>query len=253
MTSPPFVKFHQLYPDAPVPKRADATLGGAAFLRAYTHCEPFAAGSSFGWYVFPPVDFSLMWDGSVVSWKVSATDPWQVLDDAVALPGFGKQYVQKAPQKLRQLGALPFLGRGPEPGIVQIFAGLLIETPKDWSVLIRPLANYPRDARYEVLDGIIETGWWQGPVITPLRIVKTDEPIRFQREKPLYQIQPVPRRAYAEDTLSAVSVTQGLEDLAAEDWQRLEEAMTLRHGEKGKAGSYKREVRRRSKPCPRGA
>ena len=57
-SSEPLIRFRQLFSDAPAPGRADAGLSGTATLRAFRFCEPFTAASSFGWYVFPPMDFS---------------------------------------------------------------------------------------------------------------------------------------------------------------------------------------------------
>ncbi|MEW6271817.1 MAG: DUF6065 family protein [Thermodesulfobacteriota bacterium] len=248
-TKQPLVTFHQLYPDAPAPRRADATLSETVPLRAHRYCEPFTAASGFGWYVFPPIDFSLMWEGETVYWKAAASDPWTVLEGAVALPGFAQVFQAHAKEKLGGLGTLPFLGRGLEAAIVQIWTGLLVRTRPGWSILVRPLANHPRDPRYEVLDGIIETDWWLGPIVTPIRIRKTDEPIRFRTSEPLYQVQPVPQEAYAEASLASFDVVRGVEALGDAEWQGLHEALTLRHhgGDDERAGAYKREARRRAK------
>lgn len=245
----PLIVFHQLYPDAPAPRRADATLSETVALRAHRYCEPFTTASAFGWYVFPPLDFSLMWEGETIYWKIAPQDPWTVLERAVALPGFAKAFEPHAREKLGGLGTLPFLGRGLEPGIVQIWTGLLVRTRPGWSIHVRPLANHPRDPRYEVLDGIIETDWWLGPIVTPIRIRKTDEPIRFRASEPLYQVQPVPKEAYADASLSSFEVVRGLDALGDAEWRGLNEALTLRHhgGDDERAGAYKREARRRAK------
>lgn len=243
------IVFHQLYPDAPAPRRADPTLSETVALRAHRYCEPFTTASAFGWYVFPPIDFSLMWEGETIYWKVAPSDPWTVLESAVALPGFAKTFAPYAKDKLAGLGVPPFLGRGLEPGIVQIWTGLLVRTRPGWSIHVRPLANHPRDPRFEVLDGIIETDWWLGPIVTPIRIRKTDEPIRLRKSEPLYQVQPVPQEAYAERTLSSFEVVQGVAALGDDEWRGLHEALTLRHhgGDDERAGAYKREARRRAK------
>lgn len=248
-TPEPLVVFHQLYPDAPLPRRADPSLSETVPLRAHRYCEPFTAGSGFGWLVFPPIDFTLMWEGETIYWKVATTDPWTVLEHAVPLPGFAAVFQPHARARLDGLGVLPFLGRGHEPGIVQIWTGLVVKTRPGWSILVRPLANHPRDPRYEVLDGIIETDWWRGPIVNPIRLRKTDEPIRFRTGQPLYQIQPIPQEAYAEASLASVETTRGLEALPDAVWTGLHEALTLRHhgGDDERAGAYKRETRRRAR------
>ncbi len=248
----PLVRFRQLFRDAPSPRRADSGLSGTATIRAVRFCEPFTTASSFGWYVFSPIDFSLLWDGDLVYWKVGLGDDWQELE-AVLLPGFSRDYAQNAPASLRAMGAPPFLGRGPEPGIVQVWTGLLARTRPGWCSLVRPLANHPRDPRYDVLDGLLETDWWFGPLVTPLRLRKTDEAIRFRSSVPLYQIQPVPREAYQEQALDSLEVEKGLDALDGADWEALEAALRLRHAGAEEIGAYKREVRRRARVRRAGA
>ena len=82
-----------------------------------------------------------------------------------------------------------------------------------------------------------------------IRIRKTDEPIRFRRSEPLYQVQPVPQEAYAERMLSSFDVVRGVDALGDAEWQGLHEALTLRHhgGDDERAAAYKREARRRAK------
>ncbi|MDG2307785.1 MAG: hypothetical protein P8R42_24665 [Candidatus Binatia bacterium] len=55
---------------------------------------------------------------------------------------------------------------------------------------LRPLANHPRDPRYDFLGGLLAAAWSLGPLVTPLRLRKTDEPIRFRSSVPPFQIQP---------------------------------------------------------------
>ena len=52
-----------------------------------------------------------------------------------------------------------------------------------------------------LLEGVIETDHWFGPLITNLRLIKTDVPIDFRQEHPMMQVQPIPRIAYQEATL----------------------------------------------------
>ena len=56
----------------------------------------------------------------------------------------------------------------------------------------------PRSGAYEPFEGIIETDRWFGPLITNLRLTKTDVPIDFRADFPLLQVQPLPRDAYDE-------------------------------------------------------
>ena len=59
----PIVTFFRFVPEARMPMRADRAAAGTMPTRAFRHCEAMTSASAFGWYVFPPITFSLMWDG----------------------------------------------------------------------------------------------------------------------------------------------------------------------------------------------
>src|SRR6266567_2039710 len=67
-------RFYRLIPDAPVPRPADRSADGMLPTRGYRYCEALAAASSFGWYIYPPLNFSLVWDGIEVSWTYEGAE-----------------------------------------------------------------------------------------------------------------------------------------------------------------------------------
>jgi hypothetical protein len=68
--APPTVEFFSIYTDAPLPAPASADLMGAMPVRAAQFCVPLEAASGLGFYVYPPTDVGVRWDGqrSDVSW-----------------------------------------------------------------------------------------------------------------------------------------------------------------------------------------
>ena len=70
----------------------------------------------------------------------------------------------------------------------------------------------------EPFEGIIETDRWFGPLITNIRLTKTDVPINFSAESPLLQVQPIPRHVYNDATLNNYELVPNLEQLTPEDW-----------------------------------
>jgi hypothetical protein len=104
------------------------------------------------------------------------------------------------------------------PGYIQIWSGLMARTAPGWSLLVRSPANYGRPGGYEPFEGIIETDHWFGPLITNIRLLKTDTPIEFRQEYPMLQVQPVPRFAYQEATLNNYELVPELRQFAPEDW-----------------------------------
>ena len=110
-----------------------------------------------------------------------------------------------APAHLRGFSP-PFLSAVPEPGGIQVWTGLLIESAENWSVLVRPPANLPRSLAFDLYEGIVETDRWFGPLFTNLRLVKTDVPIHFSTETPLVQVQPLHRSTYADEVSNGFAV-----------------------------------------------
>jgi hypothetical protein len=68
-------------------------------------------------------------------------------------------------KEIREYGS-PFLGALREPGLIQLWTGIVARTAPGWSLLVRAPANVPRSGSYELFEGIIETDRWFGPLIT---------------------------------------------------------------------------------------
>jgi hypothetical protein len=246
----PAVTFYRAVPDCRAPIRADASVLGTLPSRGFQYCEALRAASSFGWYVFPPIDFTLQWDGSEIIWTYRGAKAWYPLVSA-QFPGFQAVFDRKAPEHLRGY-APPFLTTVPEPGIVQVWTGLFVESAEDWSVLVRPPANLPRSLAYDLYEGIVESDRWFGPLFTNLRLIKTDVPIHFDTETPLVQVQPLHRATYAEEVSNRVGLVRSLGEFSAETWSRYEENIVKPNLEPARpVGTYAAEVRKRRRGvCP---
>ena len=251
---PPVVSFLAGISGCRTPIRADPSALGTLPTRGFQYCESLRAASSFGWYVFPPIDFALQWDGSQVLWTYKGSDSWYVLKSA-QFPGYSPSFDRAAPKRLRGY-APPFLTAIPEAGIVQIWTGWMIESAANWSVLVRPPANLPRNVNFDPYEGIIETDRWFGPLFTNIRLVKTDIPISFSTEVPLIQVQPLLRETYAEEVSRDFNVVRDLTSFSKEHWARYEETIVKPNVSNRPVGGYAATVRRRRRQpstCPMSA
>ncbi len=211
------VKFFRLLPGSSFPQRADKSAGGTLPVRAYRYCEAVRTASAFGWYVFPPADFNLAWDGVDTIWKFDYEDDWTALD-SVQYPDFIRTFNRHCPHDLAD-AVPPFLAAGAEPGMVQIWSGLFCQTEPGWSLLVRAPANLPRSNSYEHYEGIIETDKWFGPLFINLRLTKTDIPITFDAGYPLMQVQPLQQSTYAEEVFESVDTVDGIAKFSPDDWE----------------------------------
>ncbi|MEK6286557.1 MAG: DUF6065 family protein [Acidobacteriota bacterium] len=239
------IEFYQLWPDALAPKPADPSIVGSISLRAFQYCEPFTSASGYGWYMFPPIDFDVRWDGHASVWRSAATRDWEPLRSVVAEEMAAELAAHSTRTGRICPGSFPFLSHAPESGIVQIWSGLVVRTLPDWVVLVRPLANYPREAAFDVLEGIIETDWWVGPLISPIRITKSDLTIEFRKQRPYAQIQLVHRGAYRSKTLTEAKSMMGVQTLTSDLWDAFAKTLLDASKPDRKPGTYKRRTRSR--------
>jgi hypothetical protein len=99
---PVVCEFFRLIPGAPEPRRADRSADGTLPVNAYRYCEAIASASSFGWYLYPPLSFSLWWDGTEIAWTYEGADGWYPLRGA-QYPNFRETFQKVAPDGLREL------------------------------------------------------------------------------------------------------------------------------------------------------
>jgi hypothetical protein len=213
------VTFHRLIPTARLPQRADRSAAGMLPTRAFRYCEPSSTASGFGYYIFPAMDFSLRFDGYDVMWTYQGVGEWFPIPKltSVQFPGFRDYFASIAPAECAEF-APPLMAVLQEPGFLQIWSGLMVRTAPGWSLLVRAPANFGRPGGYEPFEGVIETDHWFGPLITNIRLIKTDVPIDFRQEHPMLQVQPIPRIAYQESTLNNYELVPDLKQFAPEDW-----------------------------------
>ena len=240
----PIVSFHRFIPTARLPQRADRSAAGSLPTRAFRYCEPATSASGFGYYIFPPISFSLKWDGRDVMWTWEGAGNWLPLKSA-QFPNFRELFDQVAPAEIQEY-APPFLGALQEPGLIQIWTGIVARTAPGWSLMVRAPANIPRTGAYELFEGIIETDRWFGPLITNMRLTKTDVPIDFRADFPLLQVQPLPRHAYDDATLNNYELVPDLRQLTPEDWDAYYDTVVRPHVQETRPrGQYAAAARKR--------
>lgn len=251
MRTDPVVEFFCMLPGSRAPKRADRSAAGYLPSRAMRYCDPLTSATGFGYWVFPPMDLSLMWDGEQVFWSYGASKGWLPLSGtatgAVQFPNYAAAFDGVAPAELRGYSP-PFLTALPELGGVQVWTGLLARTCPGWSVSVRSPVNLPAIPGLVAWEGIIETDFWFGPLFTNLRLTRTDTPVRLRANVPLLQLQPIPQAAYRDETLAAMAC-RGAADLTAEDWTRLGEVLLPSPEPQLRQGRYAVAVRKR-RACP---
>lgn len=251
----PTVIFHKVYPAAISPMRADKAALGTMPTVAYRHCEPMRAASAFGWYIFPPEDIFLKYNGSDTFLLVG--DEWLPLLPS-QLPGIEDYWDEHAPTELRGL-APPYISPLPIKGFVQIWSGLLCATLPGWSVLVRPLVNMRGSHMFSCFEGLIESDQFQPfPLFINIQLLATDSLIRIAKDTPLFQVQPLLRGTYG-STAHQFSVRDGLEmaadglpAMSANDWLGYRKTIRIEDTNESvfEVGHYTAATRKRTKHEP---
>lgn len=249
--NPGIVEFVKLVPQGRPPKRADRSGAGSLPGRAMRYCDALTTATGYGYWLFPPIDMQLMWDGEQIFWSYGNAPCWLPLtgaaSGAVQFPGFAAHFDENAPAELRGYSP-PFLTALPELGGVQIWTGLLARTRPGWSLNVRQPVNLPGIPGLTAWEGIVETDHWFGPLFTNFRITRTDFPVQLRAHVPFMQIQPLPQASYRDDTLNGVSLRSG-DDMTAEDWSDLGQVLRPDAAHEAHQGSYAVRIRKR-RACP---
>ena len=190
----PLLTFYKAYPASLPAMRADRSALGTIPTQAYQYCEALTTASAFGWYAFPAATVTLYFDG---------TDIYRLEDDSLIrvrteqLCGMNEWWNEHCPEFLNDK-APPFLTNLGVPGYLQVWSGLLVKSRKNWSSLIRPLANIATSNQYFCFEGIVETDeYCPAPLFVNIKLQATNTPIILSATEPLFQVQPIHRECYS--------------------------------------------------------
>jgi hypothetical protein len=218
-------------------------------IRAVQYCEALTSATAFGWWLFPPINLELLWDGSDIFWRCDEAPDWMPLLPSAQLPGYAAQFDALAPGTLKGC-APPFLTALPEPGTLQLWTGLIAETAPDWHLLVRSPVNLPQAGGICLFEGIVETDRWFGPLFTNMRFTRSHMPIRLRADYPLVQVQPLPRHGYSNDLLNRMDVTS---ELTGQHWDAYHASIVEPNSRPDRPfGAYATVGRKRRRQCPHG-
>jgi Family of unknown function (DUF6065) len=253
------VEIFSLYSDIRPPERASGSVRGSLPSRAVQHCPPVTAASGLGWYIFPPVDFALRWDGQETSWSLLVENEpaeWrslaggydaklQVLTDAVAaLP---ERFSADADIFDFQDRGVSFLDADPRAQhTLEITTGTVARTSPGWCLLARGVPNWPNDGGHQVLEGLVETDWYRSTIPTILRLTTPGKVVRFYRDTPLMLLQPVHRSTFAALGRADLTVCRGLAEWPDDLWAEYVD-MRRKRQDPTKRSAYRREQRVRAR------
>ena len=230
------IEFYRGWPEAPLPTPATIAINGNISTRAHQFCEPYLVANSMGYLLYPPIDFNLYWDGSQMLVQFEGLYDW-IIVDKIFLPNSMNLWRELVEPEL--VDALPvFLEAFPERGVLQLWSGYFASTQPGSSLWIRAPINQNDTTAYSVIEGIVETDWWAGPLFTNIEINKTDMPIAFRKDKPFLQVFSIPRLSHQRDARHPVSVEDFSAGTPVSFLERMKDTVTRRNTQR--PGSYRK-------------
>jgi hypothetical protein len=240
----PTIVFHELIENSRPPIRATKNAGGQLPDRHH-RCEPVRSASGFGWYLFLPIDFQVVFDGVEAIVSLDEGENWYPLT-SLQYPDFLARFNAEAPPEARGY-APPFLAMTEDPGVLQIWSGCIAKTAPGYSALLRAPANMLLSEGYRHFEGMIETDHWVGPLFTNVKLLRTHAPIHFHAHRPFLQVTPIERRQYADSLLNDFTVERGFGGLSPEDWAAYQKTVVAPNADPAhrRFGAYAAAARKR--------
>lgn len=190
-----FINAWQLHPKACRMEKAEKTCIGLANKGGVQWCGPYTNANKSGFWLYSPIDLDFTFDGEnfhihqsedygpddyeIVRSLIRPSDGSQI--DKWCFPGVGRTKIT--------MGLV-------EKNVVQIWTGLIFETPPGWCLFIRDPVNFPK-RNFEIMDAILETDWMQYDIW--MNIVCSEGRIRIGKDLPIAQIIPVRRETFKEE------------------------------------------------------
>ena len=190
------LKVWRLHPDGCPIAPADRSLRGTAHPAGTRWCGPFTHANKTGWWLFPPVDIDITWQGgSEFEWELLS--PYSDADNHLIRFLLNEDDTSSANKWLGDEGRTKFSWGLVEEGVVQIWTGCIFETPPGWALQIRSPINCGSDA-FHVMEAMLETDWLQYDIWLNLAFHRVGEKVELRRDAwpPVAQLVPIRREAY---------------------------------------------------------
>lgn len=180
--------------------KAEKTLNDTAHPGGVKFCGPFADANAYGFWVFPAHDIDICWRGGVhfEHRVLSEFDNSERHVIGSLLKPSDKTDLNKwCPENG---GRTKYSFGGVEEGVVQIYTGVILQTPPGWALHIRSPINFSPQP-YHIMEGVLPTDWMQYDLWTNVKFDIQDQWVHLRKDQwpPLAQLLPVRRETTSKD------------------------------------------------------
>ncbi len=195
----PKLKVWRLSPHGSRIVPAEKTLNGTANEAGVKWCGPYSTANRTGWWVSPPTDIDITWKGGDHFEHVTHK-PFPATE-SVLVRKLVTHHDAVEPDKWcpNDTGRTKFNFGGVEGNIVQIWTGVILQTPPGWCLHMRSPVNCGRQP-YSIQEGILETDWMQYDLWMNVVFHEKDKLVQFRKDQwpPLAHVVPVRRESFKE-------------------------------------------------------
>jgi hypothetical protein len=179
---------------------AEKTLNGTAHPAGVKWCQPYATANRMGWWVHSPADLDITWRGGR-DFDHKELSPYPATD-AVLLRSLLLPTDLAEPDKWCPLGGgrTKYNWGGVDEGVVQIWSGVILQTPPGWCLHMRSPVNCERQA-FSIQEGVLETDWMRYDLWINLKFDEPGVEVKLRRDQwpPLAHLVPVRREVFKEE------------------------------------------------------
>lgn len=183
------LKVWRLHTKASKLKQAEKTCIGTANEAGVKWCGPYSSANKLGFWVYPPVDMEFCYDGTSFSGNTEEYSNEDYFTIKSLVKTQDKINVEKWCDP--NFGRTKFTWGSADKNVVQIWTGLIFQTPPGYCLQIRSPVNFPRE-NYHVMEAILDTDWMHYDIWINL-ICETNKKIVIRKDQPIAHLIPIKR------------------------------------------------------------
>jgi hypothetical protein len=189
------LKVWQMHSSCARIEKAEKTCLGLANKGGVKWCGPYSSANKLGFWLYSPVSFEFTYSNGKIEYNVleeySGEDGERIIG-LMSQPG--KENLRHETDKLFWCagGRTKFTWGTVEPNVIQIWTGLIFQTPKNICLHIREPINFPR-RDFHVMEGILETDWMQYDIWVNIIVDAENKKVVVKKDVPLAHLTLVDR------------------------------------------------------------
>lgn len=188
------LKVWEVHPQASKIEHADKNCLGKANSAGVHWCGPYVNANQTGFWVYSPIDIDFVFkDGKfeVTSMDEYSNEDYKIVSSLIKTDDNSNFEKWIFPSTGRTKTTFSFV----EPNVMQIWTGLIFQTPPGWCLQIRSPINFPYSG-FNIVEAILETDWLQYDIWMNVSVTAHNVPLSIKKDTPLAHLVPIRRESF---------------------------------------------------------